>query len=115
MMAKTSGGVRTYRQGSSTYRKRQTEVEAMRASGRYSSVEIGRGGGWLAIERSTARHKPEELEAARILADKGYKVILKDEAGSEKLLMDICSQLRLSKELLLVVLPRTLKSIRTCY
>lgn len=84
MMTKTSGGVRTYRQGSSTYRKRQTEVEAMRSSGRYSSVEIGRGGGWLAIERSTVRHKPEELEAARILADKGYKVILKDEAGSEK-------------------------------
>ncbi len=84
MMAKTSGGVRTYRQGSSTYRKRQAEVAAMRASGRYSSVEMGEGGGWLAIERSTTRHKPEELEAARILADKGYKVILKDEAGSEK-------------------------------
>ena len=81
MMSKTSGGVRTYRQGSSTYRKRQAEVEAMRASGRYSSVEIGRGGGWLAIERSTARHKSEELEAARILADKGYKVTLKDEGG----------------------------------
>ena len=81
MMAKTSGGVRTYRQGSSTYRKRQEEVAAMRASGRYSSVEMGRGGGWLAIERSTARHKPEELEAARILADKGYKVTLKDESG----------------------------------
>lgn len=45
MMAKTSGGVRTYRQGSSTYRKRQAEVAAMRASGRYSSVEMGRGGG----------------------------------------------------------------------
>lgn len=80
-MAKTSGGVRTYRQGSSTYRKRQAEVSAMRASGRYSSVEMGKGGGWLAIERSTARHKPEELEAARILADKGYKVTLKDEGG----------------------------------
>lgn len=81
MMAKTSGGVRTYRQGSSTYRKRQAEAAAMRASGRYSSVEMGRGGGWLAIERSTTRHKPEELEAARILADKGYKVTLKDEGG----------------------------------
>lgn len=41
-MAKTSGGVRTYRQGSSTYRKRQTEVAAMRASGRYSFVEMGK-------------------------------------------------------------------------
>lgn len=81
MMAKTSGGVRTYRQGSSTYRKRQAEVAAMRASGRYSSVEMGKGGGYVSVEKSTAKHKPEELEAARILADKGYKVTLKDEGG----------------------------------
>lgn len=80
-MAKTAGGVRTYRQGSATYQKRLAEVYAMRASGEYSSVEMGKGGGWLAIEKSTARHKPEELEAARILADKGYKVTLKDEGG----------------------------------
>ena len=80
IMAKTSGGVRTYRQGSSTYLKRQAEVEAMRASGKYSSIEMSKGGGYVAIEKSTARHMPEELEAARILADKGYKVILKDEA-----------------------------------
>ncbi|MED9801074.1 MAG: hypothetical protein UFJ02_06595 [Prevotella sp.] len=80
-MAKTAGGVRTYKQGSSTYRKRQAEVEAMRASGRYSSVEMGKGGGYVAVEKSTAKHKPEELEAARILADKGYKVTLKDEGG----------------------------------
>ena len=79
-MAKTAGGVRTYRQDSSTYRKRQAEVAVLRASGRYSSVEMGKGGGWLAMENSTARHKPEEMEAARILADKGYKVTLKDEA-----------------------------------
>ena len=80
-MAKTPGGVRTYQQGTSTYRKRQAEVEAMRASGRYSSVEIGKGGGYVAIEKSPARHKSEELEAARILADKGYKVVLKNESG----------------------------------
>lgn len=80
-MAKTSGGVRTYKQGTSTYQKRQAEVAAMRASGRYSSVEMGKGGGYVAIEKSPARHKPEELEAARILADKGYKVVLKNEAG----------------------------------
>lgn len=80
-MAKTSGGVRTYRQGSSTYRKRQAEVETMRQSGKYSIVEMGKGGGYVAVEKSPARHKPEELEAARILADKGYKVVLKNEAG----------------------------------
>lgn len=84
MMAKTSGGVRTYRQGSSTYRKRQAEVAAMRASDRYSSVEMGRGGGWLAIEKSRFPHKPEEIEAARILADKGYKVTLINESGMER-------------------------------
>lgn len=84
MTAKTSGGVRTYRQGSFTYRRREAEVAAMRASGRYSSVEMGKGGGWLAIEKSPARHKPEELEAARILADKGYKVTLKNESGQVK-------------------------------
>ena len=83
-MAKTAGGVRTYRQGTSTYLKRFEEVGRLRMSGRYSSVEMGKGGGWLAIEKSTARHKPEELEAARILADKGYKVTLKDEGGQVK-------------------------------
>lgn len=80
-MAKTSGGVRTYKNGSSTYRKRQAEVEAMRASGKYSSVEMGKSGGYVAIEKSPAKHKSEELEAARILAYKGYKVTLKNEAG----------------------------------
>lgn len=44
-MAKTSGGVRTYKQGTSTYQKRQAEVAAMRASERYSSVEMGKAAG----------------------------------------------------------------------
>jgi hypothetical protein len=80
-MAKTSGGVRTYKSSSSTYRRRQEEISTMRASGKYSSVEMSKGGGYVAIEKSTSRHKPEELEAARILADKGYKVTLKNETG----------------------------------
>lgn len=83
-MAKTSGGVRTYKSGSSTYRKREAEVEAMRMSGKYSSVEMGKSGGYLAIEKSSARHKPEELEAAKIFANKGYKVTLKNESGELK-------------------------------
>ena len=82
-MAKTSGGVRTYRQGTSTYQKRKAEAEAMRASGRYSSVEFRDSGGYVAIEKSKMKHRPEELEAASILANKGYKVILKDETGSD--------------------------------
>ena len=83
-MAKTDGSVRTYRQGTATYRKRQAEVAAMRTSGRYSSVEMGKGGGWLAIEKSRFPHKQEEVEAARILADKGYKVTLKNESGMKR-------------------------------
>lgn len=83
-MAKTSGGMRTFQSGSATYQKRLSEVEAMRRSGKYSSVEMGKGGGYVAIEKSTSKHKPEELEAARILADKGYKVTLKNEAGEMK-------------------------------
>lgn len=83
-MAKTTGGVRTYGQGSTTYRKRQAEVEALRKNGKYSSVEMGRGGGYVAIEKSPTRHKPEEIEAARILANKGYKVVLKNESGQVK-------------------------------
>ena len=83
-MAKTAGGVRTYRQGTSTYQKRFEEVGRLRMSGRYSSVDIGKGGGWLAIEKSRFPHKPEEIEAARILGDKGYKVMLKNESGMER-------------------------------
>ena len=80
-MAKITGGVRTYKPQDATYRKRSEEVAAMMKSGRYSSVEMGRGGGYVAIEESKMSHKAEEIEAAWILADKGYKVILKDEAG----------------------------------
>lgn len=83
-MAKTSGGMRTFQSGSSTYQRRMAEVEMMRQSGKYSSVEMGKGGGYIAIEKSPAKHKAEELEAAKILADKGYKVILKNEAGGTK-------------------------------
>ena len=49
-MAKTSGGIRTYKNGSSTYRRREVEADAMRRSGKYSSVEMGKGGGYVAIE-----------------------------------------------------------------
>jgi hypothetical protein len=83
-MAKTTGGVRTYNSNTKTYRNRLKEVEEMMNSGEYSSVEMGKGGGYLAIQKSKARHKHEEIEAATILSNKGYKVILKDEAGQVK-------------------------------
>lgn len=83
-MAKTSGGVRNVPVGSTAYNNRLAEVAAMRASGKYSSVEMAENGtGWVAIENSSTKHKPEEIEAARHLADKGYKVTLTDESGSK--------------------------------
>ncbi|MDE6535447.1 MAG: hypothetical protein K2K82_05490 [Muribaculaceae bacterium] len=83
-MAKTSGGVRNVPIGSTAYNNRLNEVAAMRASGKYSSVEMAENGtGWVAIENSLAKHKPEEIEAARILANHGYKVTLGDEAGDK--------------------------------
>lgn len=81
-MAKTSGGVRTLKTGSLEYNRRKNkEVEELRASGKYSSVDFSeKGGGYVAIEKSNGKHPIEEIEAAKILANKGYKVILKDES-----------------------------------
>jgi hypothetical protein len=84
-MGKTSGGNRTLKPGSRVYIARRKEVAEMIASGKYSSVTMSEsGGGYVAIEKSSQRHKPEEIEAANHLANKGYKVILKDEAGQVK-------------------------------
>ncbi len=84
-MGKTTGGLRNLTNGSREYLQRQREVGEMIASRKYSSVEFSdEGGGYVAIEKSSARHKPEELEAAKILARKGYKVILKNEGGEVK-------------------------------
>lgn len=83
-MAKVSGGNRMLREDSVNYYQRQKEVSGMLASGNYSSVEMTKRGGYVAIEKSKYKHKPEEVEAAHILANKGYKVILKNEAGSIK-------------------------------
>jgi len=84
-MAKISGGVRTLKGGSKEYSARELEVIQMQESGLYSSVEFSKkGGGYVAVEKSPQKHTKEEFEAARFLADKGYKVTLKDEAGQLK-------------------------------
>lgn len=83
-MAKVSGGTRRYGAGTSAYRKRMAEVEQMRSSGLYSSVEAFSGGGYVAIEKSTAKHSKDEVDAANILARKGYKMILVDEGKSKE-------------------------------
>lgn len=80
-MTKKRGSGRQIKANSSEWRKRVAEIGSMRESGKYSSVEMGKNGGYLAIEKGKAKHKPEEIEAGKILADKGYKVILKDETG----------------------------------
>lgn len=80
-MAKASGGARKLKHGSREYRKRQNEIKAMQENGKYSSVTMGVHGGDLAIEKSKARHKQEEIEAGQILVDNGYKVILTSEDG----------------------------------
>ncbi len=82
-MVKLSGGSRTLKGGSATYNARQSEFHRLMQNGEYSKGYFStKGGGYYLIEKSKAKHKDEEIEAARHLADKGYIVKLKDEAGS---------------------------------
>ena len=60
------------------------KVAEMKASGNYSVVEKTTAGGIFAIENGKARHKPDEIEAGRHMAEAGYHVTLKDETGSVK-------------------------------
>lgn len=84
-MSKTIGGVRNLAPNSQAYKNRVTEAARMRASGKYSSVTMAENGtGYVAIESSPAKHKPEEIEAAMHLGNNGYKVILGNEAGEGK-------------------------------
>ncbi len=84
-MVKLSGGSRSLKGGSREYSRREVEFHQLMNSGRYSSGYFSdKGGGYYIVENSRAKHKPEELEAARFMADKGYIVTLTDEAGSVK-------------------------------
>lgn len=81
-MGKDYGVDRTVDSGTPEYSAREAEVAAMKASGKYTTVEMSeKGGGYVAIEKGT-KHKPEEIEAAHHMADAGYKVILTEEGGS---------------------------------
>lgn len=57
------------------------KVAEMKASGNYSVVEKTTAGGIFAIEKGKARHKSDEIEAGRYMAEAGYHVTLKDETG----------------------------------
>ena len=84
-MVKLSGGSRRLKSGSREYNRREIAFQQLMNTGRYSYGYFSqKGGGYVLVEKSTARHKPEEIEAARLMADKGYKVTLKDEAGTMK-------------------------------
>ncbi len=84
-MTKKTGGCRKLTNGSKNYITREKQYNDLMNSGKYSNGYFSReGGGYYVIENSTATHKPEEIEAAKHLADNGYVVILKDEAGQIK-------------------------------
>ena len=83
-MAKQSGGTRMLTAGTKNYNNRKSKVEEMKASGLYSSVTFMEdGGGYVAIQKSKKKHKQDEIDAANLLAKKGYEVILKDESGED--------------------------------
>lgn len=82
-MVKLSGGSRVLKTGSRKYSGREKEFNDLMASGNYSVGYFSKkGGGYYVIEKSPMKHKPEEIEAARLMADKGYIITLKDESGS---------------------------------
>lgn len=83
-MAKDYGGDRMVEQHAQPYADVKKKVEEMRASGKYSEVEMTSNGGIYAVEKGKARHKPEEKEAAKHMAKAGYQVTLKDETGDVK-------------------------------
>lgn len=83
-MVKLSGGSRTLTNGSREYNRRMTEYQMMIQSGKYDPAQSyfsQKGGGYVLVEKSSQEHLPEEKEAARFMADKGYKIELKDEGG----------------------------------
>lgn len=84
MMGRQSGNVRSIAINSSKYKSLMKEIKTMQESGKYSSIAATMQGGYVAIEKGTFQHKAEEIEAAKILSRKGFKVILKDETGHIK-------------------------------
>ena len=80
-MAKEYGSDRLVEQLMQPYADVKKRVDEMKASGKYSKVEITPSGGFLAIEKGKAKHKPDEITAAEYMAKAGYQVILKDETG----------------------------------
>lgn len=83
-MAKDSGADRMVEKYAQPFDEVRKQVEEMKASGKYSTVEMTNNGGIYAVEKGKARHKLEEIEAGRHMAKAGYHVTLKDETGHVK-------------------------------
>lgn len=83
MTAKVNkGGVRPVSKTGRTYQNRLHEFKSKMSSVGYSDGYFSTGsGGFYLVEKTKFPHKKDEIEAARILADRGYKVYLKDEMG----------------------------------
>lgn len=83
-MAKDYGADRMVEKYAQPFDEVRKQVEEMKSSGKYSTVEMTNNGGIFAIENGKARHKLEEIEAGRHMAKAGYHVTLKDETGYTK-------------------------------
>ena len=84
-MGRQSGGIRALQHGGRAYTNRQSEYSNLMMSGKYSDGYFSeKGGGYYVVEQSKYKHKPEEIEAAKHLADAGYKVTLMNEQGTVK-------------------------------
>lgn len=82
-MAKQGGGTRL-KNGSKNWNKSSKLFTNLVGSGRYMSNAYFStvGGGFVLEENSSKPHSTDERYVARVLADHGRKVILRDEAGT---------------------------------
>lgn len=85
-MAKSSGGTRNYSGNKSTYEKRKKEYDSLMNSKEYSSGYFSSSGGYYVVHKEhnkiMTKNGDHSDKAARILADKGYKVVLQSEKST---------------------------------
>lgn len=84
-MAKQSGGTRNYYRLPSVLARRKAEFDSLIAKGDYVRSHFSQSGGYYVIHKD---HKPvtvpnenKENEAAKFLADKGYRVYMMGEGS----------------------------------
>lgn len=83
-MAKTGGSTKL-KQGSYRWKAQAKEYYERIGTGKYTNSYLSEiGGGFYLEEKSTLPRGADELFVATVLADKGKRVILQDEAGQAK-------------------------------